>query len=299
MRYQKSVQIMSNHGLIIEERSRDIGDFLVGRLIPFRKKRMVGPFIFIDHMGPTIINEGNYMDVDQHPHIGISTLTYLLEGELVHQDSMGTNQRISPGSVNLMVAGKGVVHTERTPYDLRNGAEFTAHGYQIWIALPKHLEDIEPEFYHINAQSLPSWTDGDTQFRLVAGNGYGKESPVPVHSELFMVDIKTESRYELKIKGELRGEIGICIVKGTIEACNDLIEEGNMLVSKTEDSCTIILQPDTHVILFGGQPLPEERFMYWNFVSTDKDKLESAKERWQNKEFPTVPGDKTYVPLPE
>ncbi len=290
---------MSNTGLIIEERSRDIGDFLVGRLIPFRKKRMVGPFIFIDHMGPTRIKKGHYMDVDQHPHIGLSTLTYMLEGELVHQDSISTNQRISPGSVNWMVAGKGVTHTERTPYDLReDGKEFTAHGYQIWVALPKSLEDIEPEFHHIRANDLPSWHDAGAHYRLIAGAGYGHTSPLPVHSDLFMVEVKTEEQYELKIKGELKGEIGICIVKGAVEACNDRIEQGNMLVSKVEDSCTILLEPKTHVLLFGGQPFTEERHIYWNFVSTSKEKIEAAKKRWQNHEFPKVPGDKTYVPLP-
>ncbi len=289
---------MSNTGLIIEERSRDIGDFLVGRLIPFRKKRMVGPFIFIDHMGPTIIKEGHYMDVDQHPHIGLSTLTYMLEGELVHQDSIGTNQRIAPGSVNWMVAGKGVTHTERTPNDLRNTSQFTAHGYQIWVALPKELEDIAPEFHHIDGKDLPAWSDNGTQFRLIAGKGYGKTSPVPVHSDLFMIEIHTEKQYELKIKGELQGEIGICIVKGAIEACDDNIEQGNMLVSKTDDSCSIILKPNTHLLLFGGQPFDEERHIYWNFVSTSKEKIEHAKERWKTHQFPKVFGDNTYVPLP-
>ncbi|MBQ0736217.1 pirin family protein [Aquimarina celericrescens] len=289
---------MSNTGLIIEERSRDIGDFLVGRLIPFRKKRMVGPFIFIDHMGPTTIKKGQFMDVDQHPHIGLSTLTYMLEGELMHKDSIGTHQRISPGSVNWMVAGKGVAHTERTPIDLRDGREFTAHGYQIWVALPRELEDVDPEFHHIDASELQNWKDSTTEFRLIAGNGFGKSSPLPVHSELFMVEVKAQDEYELKIKGELQGEIGICIVKGAIEACNDLIEQGNMLVSKIEDSCTIILKPETHVLLFGGQPFPEERHIYWNFVSTSKDKIEEAKERWKKHEFPKVEDDDTYVPLP-
>ncbi|WP_281986554.1 pirin family protein [Aquimarina aggregata] len=290
---------MSNQGLIIEERSRDIGDFLVGRLIPFRKKRMVGPFIFIDHMGPTTIKKGHYMDVDQHPHIGLSTLTYMLDGELMHEDSIGTHQRISPGSVNWMVAGKGVTHTERTPNDLRDGSEFIAHGYQIWVALPKELEDIAPEFHHINASDLPSWKDQETTFCLIAGTGYGKTSPLPVHSELFMIEIKSKTAYELEIKGQLRGEIGICIVKGAIVACNDRIEKGNMLVSKTEDSCAITLEPNTHILLFGGIPFPEERHIYWNFVSTSKAKIETAKQRWKNHEFPIVKGDDTYVPLPE
>ncbi|GAA4271492.1 pirin family protein [Aquimarina gracilis] len=289
---------MSNKGLIIEERSRDIGDFLVGRLIPFRKKRMVGPFIFIDHMGPTTIKNGRYMDVDQHPHIGLSTLTYMLEGELLHKDSIGTNQRISPASVNWMVAGKGVTHTERTPDDLRNGIEFTAHGYQIWVALPRELEDIEPEFHHIGEENLPTWHDDSAKFKLIAGKGYGYESPLPVHSDLFMIEIKTVEEYELKIQGELQGEIGICIVEGSIEACENSIGQGNMLVSKTEDSCHIKLKANAHVLLFGGQPFPEERYIYWNFVSTSKEKLENAKELWRTKMFPKVAGDHTYVPLP-
>ncbi|WP_299436287.1 pirin family protein [uncultured Aquimarina sp.] len=290
---------MSNQGLIIEERSRDIGDFLVGRLIPFRKKRMVGPFIFIDHMGPTMIKKGKYMDVDQHPHIGLSTLTYLLDGEIIHQDSIGTNQRISPGSVNWMIAGKGVTHTERTPRDMRDGSEFLTHGYQIWVALPKELEDIQPEFHHLDKNDLPHWTDGTTEFRLVAGKGYGKESPLPVHSELFMVEVKNTERYELQIKGELQGEIGICIVDGEIQACENVISKGNMLVSKIEDSCSIILEPNSHLLLFGGQPFPEERHIYWNFVSSSKEKLEEAKNQWRNKQFPKVQHDDSYVVMPE
>lgn len=297
--YLFKIHIMSNQRLIIEERSRDIGDFLVGRLIPFRKKRMVGPFIFIDHMGPTVIKEGHYMDVGQHPHIGLCTLTYMLEGEVMHRDSIGTNQRISPGSVNWMVAGKGVTHTERTPQNLRNGSEFTAHGYQIWVALPKILEEIEPEFHHFDARDLPNWEDNGTQYRLIAGKGYGKTSPVPVHSELFMIEVKTEEQYKLQIKGELQGEIGVCIVEGAIEACDTRIEQGNMLVSKTEDSCSIILHPKTHVLLFGGQPFEEKRHIYWNFVSSDPEKIEAAKKRWQQNGFPKVIGDDTYIPLPE
>ncbi len=289
---------MSNIGLIIEERSRDIGDFLVGRLIPFRKKRMIGPFIFIDHMGPTQLGPKRYMDVDQHPHIGLSTLTFMLEGELLHEDSMGTAQVIKPGSVNWMVSGKGVSHTERTPKNLRNGNTFTAHGYQIWVALPKHLEDIEPEFHHFEADSLPLWNDGGAEFKLVAGEGYGKKSPVPVHSSLFMIEIKTDKEYQLNTKDNLNGEIGVCVVEGSIKACSESIEKGNILVSKVEDTCDIILAPNTHVFLFGGEPYPEERHIYWNFVSHDKNKIEQAKKSWAAKTFPMMENDITYVPLP-
>lgn len=289
---------MSNIGLIIEERSRDIGDFLVGRLIPFRKKRMIGPFIFIDHMGPTSLGPTKYMDVDQHPHIGLSTLTYLLEGEIMHEDSMGTMQRIQPGSVNLMVAGKGVSHTERTPLDLRNGKQFTAHGYQIWVALPKALEDMEPEFHHVAADKLPKWTDGTAEFTLVAGEGYGQKSPVPVHSPLFMVEIKNTSVYHLNTKDHLKGEIGICIVEGAIEACGDTVAKGNILVSKVEDTCNTILKPNSHILLFGGEAFAEERYIDWNFVSSDKDNIEKAKEAWRTKTFPMMEKDTSYISLP-
>ncbi|NVN18215.1 pirin family protein [Muricauda sp. HICW] len=289
---------MSNIGLIIEERSRDIGDFLVGRLIPFRKKRMIGPFIFIDHMGPTKLGPEKYMDVDQHPHMGLSTLTFMLEGEINHEDSLGTHQRIKPGSVNWMTAGKGVTHTERTPQDLRNGNSFTAHGYQIWVALPKELEDMEPQFHHIDGADIPKWSDGPAEFKLVAGEGYGKKSPVPVHSNLFMVEVMAKEAYSLNVNGSLKGEIGICIVEGGIEACGETVGEGNILVSKVEDTCNIKLKPNTHLMLFGGEPFPEERYIYWNFVSSSKEKLEEAKKAWADKTFPMMENDNTYVPLP-
>lgn len=290
---------MSNTDLIIEERSRDIGDFMVGRLIPFRKKRMVGPFIFIDHMGPATIGNGKYMDVDQHPHTGLSTLTYMLEGEIVHKDSVGSDQLITPGSVNWMTAGKGVTHTERTPEHRRVAASSTVHGYQIWVALPKHLEEMEPSFHHIDAEQLPHWKDGNTAFRLVAGEGFGKKSPVPVHSELFMVEIKAEEDYALDINGQLEGEIGICIVEGSIQACEHHVEAGNMLVSKIDNQCAIEIKAGTHLLLFGGKPFEEERYIYWNFVATSQEKLETAKQHWRDKQFPKVAGDDSYVPLPE
>ena len=275
---------MSNTELIIEERSRDIGDFLVGRLIPFRKKRMVGPFIFIDHMGPSEVSEGKYLDIGQHPHIGLSTLTYLLEGEVHHRDSMGTDQIIGPGSVNLMTAGHGVTHTERTPAHLR-GKTSTLHGFQIWIALPKAKEEMEPEFFHVDAKGLPSWKDKGANFTLVAGKGYGKESPVPAYSEQFMLEIKTDEEYELDVAGNLEGEIGICIVEGNIQACDNYVEKGNMLVSKLENQCAIKVAANTHLLIFGGKPFEEERFIFWNFVATSKEKLEEAKIRWKEKSF--------------
>lgn len=289
---------MSNTGLIIEERSRDIGDFLVGRIIPFRKKRMVGPFIFIDHMGPSEIKPGHYLDVGQHPHIGLSTLTYLLEGEIMHRDSIGTEKVIKPGSVNWMNAGKGVVHTERTPEKLRDGGTYNLHGFQIWIAMPKHLEDSEPSFYHADAEELPKWNENSLEFTLIAGEGFGRKSGVPVHSHLFMVQIKSTTKTTFDIGGNLQGEIGICIVEGYIEACGERVEKGNMLVSKDKDACKLTVGENTLLLLFGGEPFEEERYIYWNFVSSDKDKIELAKKWWQDKDIKMVPGENDYIPLP-
>ena len=288
---------MSNTELIIEERSRDIGDFLVGRLIPFRKKRMVGPFIFIDHMGPSEVGEGKFLDIGQHPHIGLSTLTCLLEGEVHHRDSMGTDQIIGPGSVNLMTAGKGVTHTERTPQHLRDKVS-TMHGYQIWIALPKALENMTPEFFHIAAEDLPKWEENGATFTLVAGKGYGKTSPVPNYSELFMLEVKTKEKLNLDVAGNLKGEIGICIVEGSIQACDNQIDKGNMLVSKLDGQCAINVAPNSHLLLFGGNPFEEERFIFWNFVATDKEIIEAAKIKWKEKKFPKVANDNSYIPLP-
>lgn len=289
---------MSNTDLIIEERSRDIGDFLVGRLIPFRKKRMVGPFIFIDHMGPSVIKQGHYMDIGQHPHIGLSTLTYLLEGQVMHRDTLGTEQLVTPRSVGFMTSGRGIVHTERTPEALRDGGEHPVHGYQIWIALPKALQRMNPEFSFTEAEELPSWSTDGIGFTLVAGEGYGYKSPVPVFSELFMIEARSDKKAVLDVKGKVKGEIGIVIVEGYIEACAERIEKGHMLVSKEEDLCKIVLGKNTHVFLFGGQSFDEERYIFWNFVSTEKEQIEQAKQDWKDQKFEMVPGEKGYIPLP-
>src|SRR5690554_5726820 len=180
---------MSNIQLIIEERAADIGNFMVGRLLPFKQKRTVGPFAFIDHMGPASLRNHENLDVPPHPHIGLSTLTYLFEGAIMHRDSIGSEIEIQPGAVNWMTAGKGVVHSERTPEHLRN-SEKNLHGLQIWVALPKELEEIEPSFTHIEANQIPQWEIQNTQFKLIAGEAFGYKSPVPVYSPLYFLEIK-------------------------------------------------------------------------------------------------------------
>ena len=285
---------MSNQTTIIEERARDIGDFLVGRLLPFRKKRMVGPFIFIDHMGPSTVKDN--FDIGPHPHIGLSTLTYLFEGEIMHRDSLGTQQRIAPGGVNWMTAGKGIAHSERIPDDLR-GSSYEIHGYQIWVALPKHLEDIDADFFHADAAELPTWSQKGLEFTLVAGRAMGKTSPVPVYSDLYMlnVEVKEDSNWSPR---ELYGETAICLVDGEMNACGESNGKGNLLVAKPGEACNIQVKAGTHLLIFGGEPFPEERFIWWNFVSSDKEKIEVAKENWKRDQFPQIPGESGRIPLP-
>lgn len=289
---------MANNKLLVEERARDIGNFLVGRLLPFRKKRQVGPFTFIDHMGPTQVGPGGYMGVDQHPHIGLSTLTYLLEGEVEHKDSTGAIQVIAPGAVGFMTAGSGVTHTERTPEHLRDGSSHASHGYQIWVALPKEEEERDPFFQYIPADQLPKWEVNGMSVTLVAGEGFGRTSPLQVFSPMFMVDVQTKTPNRLEINGELSGEIAIVVTTGSVSDGEETVAAGQMLISKTEDTCFLDLSAGTRILLFGGQPLPEPRYLYWNFVSSSKERLEIAKEDWKNRKFPQVPGDTTYIPLP-
>lgn len=290
---------MGNNKMLIEERSREVGNFLVGRLLPFRKKRQVGPFTFIDHMGPSHIGPGKYMDVDQHPHIGLSTLTYLLEGEVEHRDSTGAVQLIKAGDVGFMSSGKGVTHTERTPISQRDGKLHPVHGYQVWVALPKEKEEMEPRFDFIQEKELPKWQENNLEITLVAGKGFGEKSPLPVHSPLFMVDVLAHEKTCLEIHGQLEGEIAIVVTRGQIIDDDEIIAQGQMLISKTEDECTITLEKDSRILLFGGKPLPEERFLFWNFVSSSKERLEKAREDWKYMRFPKVAGDNTYIPLPE
>ena len=290
---------MANNKLLVDERQADLGNFIIGRLLPFRKKRQVGPFTFIDHMGPAQLGNGKYIDVDQHPHIGLSTLTYLFEGQIEHKDSTGSVQVISPGDVGFMTAGNGVTHTERTPVNKRNGEEFTLHGYQIWVALPKDKEEIAPHFDFFPSTDIPTWQTDALTFKLVAGDAFGKSAPLRAFSPLFMVDVFAEKETTLNLKDQLRGEVAFVIVKGSITVQEQKVNAGQMLISKTDDQCEICLDKGTQVLLFGGEPLPEERYLLWNFVSHSRDRLKQAKEDWKNKKFPRVAGDDTYIPIPE
>lgn len=294
--------MQSNIGLVLEEKAVSIGNFMVGRLLPFRQKRAVGPFVFIDHMGPACLKEHENLDVPPHPHIGLSTLTYLLDGAIFHRDSIGNAIEITPGAVNWMTAGKGVVHSERTPEYLRKDDKYL-HGFQIWIGLPKHLEQSEPSFQHISKEAIPEWKEGGVHYKLIAGTITGKKSPVPVHSPLFFIEIKTKTPQRIDIGEKLFGEVGMYVLEGTVSIEGNEYGGKQLLVAKNANLCAFETNGETTLYLFGGTPFPEERFMFWNFVNSDKDILEQAKENWRNQNleaFPKIPGDdKTFVPLPE
>lgn len=290
---------MNNDRLVIEERQRDIGKFMVGRLLPFRKKRQVGPFVFIDHMGPIELEKGEYFDIDQHPHIGLCTLTYLFEGEIEHRDSTGAVQIIRPGDAGFMSSGKGVTHTERTPQSLRKEEKHVSlHGYQIWVALPVDHEEMDPRFDYYPAHDLPEWEEDGLRLRLVAGSAFGKESPLMGYSHMFMVDVLAKKDTPLKMKDHFKGEIAFVIARGALEVEGETIKAGQMLVSRDKENCSIQLKEGTRLLIFGGDQLPEEHYLMWNFASSRKERLEQAKQDWKDKNFPKVPGDETYIPFP-
>lgn len=288
---------MSNIDFIFEEKAADIGNFLVGRLLPFRQKRNIGPFVFIDHMGPAHMTADENLDVGPHPHIGLSTLTFLFEGAVAHKDSLGNDIVIKPGAVNWMTAGKGVVHSERTPDYLRT-VDKTMHGLQIWIALPKHLEDMEPNFVHIEAKDLPTWKEGAADFKLIAGEFEDKKSGVPVYSKLYMIEIKAHEDMTVNLHDRLYGESGLYILEGEVSTNESAFGEKQILITKDAHLCTFDIKAESTIYLFGGEPFPEERFIYWNFVASSREKIEEAKLKWQAQEFPKVPGETDFVPLP-
>lgn len=289
---------MSNIKLIIEERPSNIGNFMVGRLLPFREKRMVGPFAFIDHMGPTCMSDYENLDVPPHPHIGLSTLTYLFEGSIMHKDSLGTEMEIKPGQINWMTSGKGIVHSERTPEYLRSSNKML-HGLQIWVALPKELEEMEPSFFHVPENQIPEWKTDNIAFKLIAGEVLGKKSPVPVYSPLYLLELKSTSRQTVTIGKHLFGESALYILEGSIESEGNVFGPKQILIAKDSKLCSFDMAENTTIYILGGEPFPEERIIYWNFVASTKELIEKAKEKWLAQTFDTVPGETEFVPLPE
>jgi len=282
--------------LLIEPRQRDIGNLSVNRLLPIARRRAVGPFVFFDHMGPVPFAPGTGLDVLPHPHIGLATLTYLFAGEITHRDSLGVEQVIRPGDVNWMTAGRGVVHSERTPPATR-AAGGTLDGLQIWIGLPTAEEERAPAFEHHAAADLPVLETGGVRLRLAAGAAFGAQAPVSVYSEMFYLDAGCAPGSSLTLPPDL-GERALYVAEGQVAVADRTVAAGRMLV--LEDGAAVKISADTaaRLVLFGGAPLDGPRHMWWNFVSSSKDRIEQAKADWAEGRFDAVPGETEFVPLP-
>ena len=216
----------------------------------------------------------------------------------MHKDSLGTEMEITPGAVNWMTAGKGIVHSERTPQYLRSSDKYL-HGLQIWVALPKELEQMEPSFQHTEKTDLPAWEQDGVSFKLIAGKAFGKQSPVAVYSPLYFIEIKSTAKQTINIGHELFGESAIYILEGYVESEGIVFEPKHFLVAKNSSLCEFIIGENTTIYIFGGEPLPEERFIQWNFVASSKELIEDARQRWLAQTFPKVPGETEFVPLPD
>lgn len=290
---------MEKVDLIITARERDLGGFSVRRILPYATRRMVGPFIFFDHMGPAVFPPGQGVTVRPHPHVNLATVTYLFEGKIRHRDSLGSVQDIEPGAVNWMVAGHGIVHSERTPEDVR-AAGSRLSGIQCWVALPYEKEDMSPLFSHHPAQTIPQFTKDNVTLRLLLGSALGHQSPVPVQSDLFYLHAHFPKNSQLTFKAENR-EVAVYVVEGNVKVNQQEVGQCTMVVGKD----MVIDALDTaQVMLLGGTPIGE-RYIYWNFVASSEEKLEKAKQDWangpgKNNRFPKIPGDdKEYIPLPD
>jgi redox-sensitive bicupin YhaK (pirin superfamily) len=284
--------------LEIEARRRELGDgFSVRRILPTAARRMVGPFIFVDHAGPVRLAPGQGLDVRPHPHLNLATVTYLFEGEILHRDSLGSEQPIRPGAVNWMTAGRGIVHSERTPANERKSGP-SLHAMQLWVALPTAHEQDEPSFQHHPAQTIPSIERAGARLKIIAGAAYGETSPVRTLSPLFYVEAQLERASQLDLPAEHSGRAAY-VVSGAIAVDGSPHGEGRMVVFRPHGpACIHALEP-ARVLLLGGAPLDGERHIWWNFVSSSKDRIERAKDDWRNGRFPKVPGDETeFIPLP-
>ena len=283
---------------IITPREKDLGGFTVGRILPYAKRRMVGPFIFLDHMGPADFAAGEGIDVRPHPHIGLATVTYLFEGEILHRDTLGSEQVVRPGDVNWMTAGRGIAHSERTAADER-ARPHGAHGLQSWVALPKEHEETPPEFFHHAASSLPEFRVQGANLRLIAGEAYGHKAPAKIYSPLFYAEAKMEAGAVLDLPQEYV-ERAIYVVEGSVRIGQTLIPPRSLPVLLPEGSVHIQAESPAHLMLLGGEPFAEPRHIWWNFVSSEPERIEQAKLDWEAGRFGLIPGDaKERIPLPE
>jgi hypothetical protein len=283
--------------LRIEGRARDLGSFEVRRVLPARERQRVGPFIFFDHFGPVAFGPGEGMDVRPHPHIGLATVTYLFEGAMVHRDSTGVVQRIEPGAINWMTSGRGIVHSERGDPALRKSAR-RMYGIQSWVALPKAHEDAEPAFSHHAAATLPKIRLPGVEMRLIAGDAFGEKSPAPTFSRMFYLAAELEAGAALTLPPE-HEERGVYLVQGDVSVSGIALPEKNLAYLPAGEKVEIKAKSQSRVMLLGGEKMDGPRHIWWNFVASSKEKIETAKQRWREQKFAAVPGETESIPLPD
>ena len=283
---------------VVVPRSVDLGEFQVHRALPSAQSRMVGPFIFFDHFGPAIFSSGTGMDVRPHPHIGLATVTYLFEGEIVHRDSLGTAIPIHPGAINWMTAGRGLVHSERTAAERRHGGE-PLHGLQLWVALPATDEETAPAFVHTAAKDIPELTESDMTLRVVAGALCGLRSPVATLWDTLFAEARLKAGATLPLDASYE-ERALYVITGEIDIGGVAFGPEKLLVLKPGDRIAVRATRDTRLVVVGGAAMDGPRHIWWNFVSSRKDRIEAAKADWKAGRFPLVPGDTSeFIPLPE
>jgi redox-sensitive bicupin YhaK (pirin superfamily) len=279
----------------IDSRPRDIGGFGVRRVLPYRGGKTVGPWVFFDHMGPAEFPAGTGIDVGPHPHIGLSTVTYLIEGEIVHRDSLGVVQAITPGAVNWMTAGSGITHSERTDPQRRTAAH-RLHGIQTWVALPDDDLEMQPGFEHVPADKLPLWEENGASLRLLVGEAFGRRSPVPARSPLFYIHVETRAAARVALPSG-HAERALYVVSGSVVVDGEAVPPGTMACVDPSVSA-VELAADASVMLIGGAPLGK-RLIWWNFVAATQERLERAKAEWRADHFARIPGEGERIPLPE
>jgi hypothetical protein len=284
---------------VLQGRPRDLGGFSVRRVLPAGRLQAVGPFIFFDHMGPATFSHGAGVDVRPHPHIGLATVTYLFAGEFMHRDSLGTAQLIRPGDVNWMVAGRGIVHSERTPTAVRSApGGASIHGIQTWIALPKPWEETEPAFEHHPVVTLPEFHGAGAALRLIAGEAFGQRAPAAVYSPMFYLAATLEAGAVVALPDEY-AERAVYVVEGGVEVAGERYGIGHMVLFDAGSHATLRALGSATVMLLGGAPLDGPRHLWWNFVSSSLDRIERAKLDWREERFAPVPGDRERIPLPD
>lgn len=288
---------MTQIDLTIPPREADIGGLHVRRILPYVKRRMVGPFVFLDHMGPAHFAAHQGIDVAPHPHIGLATVTYLFSGEIFHRDTLGSAQAITPGAVNWMTAGRGIAHSERTT-PAEKSKPHDAHGLQSWVALPKEAEECAPEFFHHGAETLPEFDVKDATVRLIAGSLYGYNSPVKLYSPLFYAAVTLPEGGVLELPRDY-AERSLYLINGGLRIGDTRIAPATMPVFGDDETIKIEAEEASSFVILGGDPLPEPRYIDWNFVSSSKEPLLQARDDWRHQRFGKIPGDdKDFVPLP-